>query len=210
MREIMGDHLTESEVQTDIRMIHDLAPTNRSIFERPKPPPPSQLSLRMDSKEVQTEPMQPQILNGHPPLSNQSSVDEDSNSNAPVDRNKLGRRVRRHVKPGCSIAVLPSSEIIIIDPESNCVSILDRRGKFRYGMSNSNKPCTESGNQPASTQFGNVAFGNLPRLERGVRIMTPQGTLIIKLENETLTETPNVAVAVHAYDRMAAENSNSN
>lgn len=48
---------------------------------------------------------------------------------------------------------------------------------------------------------------NLLFLDRGIRIHTPQGNLIIKLENEVLTETPNVALAVHAYDRMAAENS---
>lgn len=179
MREIMGDRIKESEVQTDIRMIHDLATTNRSVFEKRNQPVSSTLASKTDSKEVQTEPQ----TTGNAPLSNQSSVDEDSNSNAPVDRNKLGRRVRRHVKPGCSIAVLPSSEIIIIDPESNCISILDRRGKFRYGMSNSNKPCTEAGNQPSSSQFGNLA-----KLERGVRLMTPQGTLIIKLENEVHVE----------------------
>lgn len=183
-------------------MIHDLVAPNR-FLERNNKPAANNLASKMDSKAVQTE-------NHNPALSSQSSLDEDPNSNAPVDRNKLGRRVRRHVKPGCSIAVLPNSEIIIIDPESNCVSVLDRRGKFRYGMSNSNKPCTENGHQASSTQFGSVSFGHLPKLDRGVRIMTPQGTLIIKLENETLSDTPNVAVAVHAYDRMAAENSNSN
>ena len=198
MREIVGDKIKETEVQTDIRMIHDLVPPNK--YQLFKQESLSKLASKTDSKSVQTDPQ------AHPSLSNQSSLDEDSNSNAPVDRTKLGRRVRRHVKPGCSIAVLPNSEIIIIDPESNCMTILDRRGKFKYGMSNSNKPCTENGHQTSSTQFGNVTFGHLPKLERGVRIMTPQGTLIVKLENETLNETPNVALAVHAYDRMAADN----
>ena len=102
----------------------------------------------------------------------------------------IGRRVRRHVKPGCSIAVLPSSEIIIIDPESNCISILDRRGKFRYGMSNSNKPCGQEGLASNSAQFGTAAFGHLPRLDRGVRLLTPQGTLIVKLMNESTVSSP--------------------
>jgi hypothetical protein len=198
MREIVGDKIKETEVQTDIRMIHDLVPPNK--YQLFKQESLSKLASKTDCKSVQTDPQ------AHPSLSNQSSLDEESNSNAPVDRTKLGRRVRRHVKPGCSIAVLPNSEIIIIDPESNCMTILDRRGKFKYGMSNSNKPCTENGHQTSSTQFGNVTFGHLPKLERGVRIMTPQGTLIVKLENETLNETPNVALAVHAYDRMAADN----
>ncbi len=98
--------------------------------------------------------------------------------------------MRRHVKPGCSIAVLPSSEIIIIDPESNSISILDRRGRFRYGMSNSNKPCTDQGHATNCAQFGNAAFGHLPRLDRGVRLLTPQGTLIIKLINEASISSP--------------------
>ena len=203
MREIVGNIIRETEVQTDIRMIHDLVPPNK--FDKLKSLN-SMTTAKTDSKTTQTDillsssstPSNP----SNPTLNTQSSVEEDST--APVDRNKLSRRVRRHVKPGCSIAVLPSSEIIIIDPESNMMSILDRRGKFRYGLSNSKQPCTESGN---ATSFGSVTLSNLPRIDRGIRIHTPQGNLIIKLENEVLTETPNVALAVHAYDRMAAENS---
>jgi len=198
-REILGEGLRETEVQTDIRMIHDLVAPNRFLERTNSIKSPMQ--AKTDTKSTQT------MESSHPTLTNQSSVEEDAS--APVDRNKLGRRVRRHVKPGCSIAVLPSSEIIIIDPESNCITILDRRGKFRFGLSNSNKPCTEAGHQPSSTQFGNVTFGNLPKLEKGVRIMTPQGTLIMKLENEQIVDTPNVALAVHAYDRMTEQN-NSN
>jgi hypothetical protein len=198
-REIVGEGIRETEVQTDIRMIHDLVAPNRFLERTNSIKSPMQ--AKTDTKSTQT------MESNQPTLTNQSSVEEDPS--APVDRNKLGRRVRRHVKPGCSIAVLPSSEIIIIDPESNCITILDRRGKFRFGLSNSNKPCTEAGHQPSSTQFGNVTFGNLPKLEKGVRIMTPQGTLIMKLENEQIVDTPNVALAVHAYDRMTEQN-NSN
>lgn len=200
MREILGGMIRETEVQTDIRMIHDLVPPSK--FDRTKTQ--ASISVKAENKTTQTD-LQPSpstSSSSNPTLSTQSSVEEDPT--APVDRNKLSRRVRRHVKPGCSIAVLPSSEIIIIDPESNMMSILDRRGKFRYGMSNSKQPCTESGN---ATSFGSVSLNNLPKIDRGIRIHTPQGNLIIKLENEVLTETPNVALAVHAYDRMAAENS---
>lgn len=200
MREILGGMIRETEVQTDIRMIHDLVPPSK--FERTKTQ--TSTSVRAESKTTQTDlqPSSSTSSSSNPTLSTQSSVEEDPT--APVDRNKLSRRVRRHVKPGCSIAVLPSSEIIIIDPELNMMSILDRRGKFRYGMSNSKQPCTESGN---ATSFGSISLSNLPKIDRGIRIHTPQGNLIIKLENEVLTETPNVALAVHAYDRMAAENS---
>lgn len=208
MREIVGNQIRESEVQTDIRMIHDLVPPNK--FDKLKN---AAAVVKTDTKSIQTDPMPttPAVAapttttttsSSTPTLSTQSSVEEESNPNAPVDRNKLSRRVRRHVKPGCSIAVMPSSEIIIIDPESNSVSILDRRGKFRYGMSNAKQPCTEAGNV---TAFGAVTLSNLPKLDRGIRIHTPQGNLIIKLENEILSETPNVALAVHAYDRMAAD-----
>lgn len=200
MREIVGGMIRETEVQTDIRMIHDLVPPNK--FDKLKSSATA-LSNKTDTKSTQTEASSSTSTpsSSNPTLSTQSSVEEDPS--APVDRNKLSRRVRRHVKPGCSIAVLPSSEIIIIDPESNTMSILDRRGKFRYGMSNSKQPCTESGNV---TSFGSVSLNNLPKIDRGIRIHTPQGNLIIKLENEVLTETPNVALAVHAYDRMAADN----
>lgn len=196
LREILGDKIKETEVQTDIRMIHELQAPNR-FLERDKPSQSkSTLASRTDSKYCQTD-------TTHPPLSNQSSVEEDSNSNAPVDRNKLGRRVRRHVKPGCSIAVLPDSEIIIIDPESNCLSILDRRGKFKYGMSNSNKPCSETGHQSNVLELGKAAFGHLPKLDRGIRILTPQGTLVIRLENEAAPSTP-------ATQAHSVPNSNSN
>lgn len=202
MREIVGHAIRETEVQTDIRMIHDLVPPNKFDLNKSA----AAKTIKTDTKTTQTDAMPAAAAtvaaSNTPTLSTQSSVEEDPS--APVDRNKLSRRVRRHVKPGCSIAVLPSSEIIIIDPESNMVSILDRRGKFRYGMSNSKQPCTESGNV---TSFGSVTLNNLPKIDRGIRIHTPQGNLIIKLENEVLTETPNVALAVHAYDRMAAENS---
>jgi hypothetical protein len=207
MREIVGSLIRETEVQTDIRMIHELVAPNK--FDRLKSNSSSSSSSNLpktDTKSTQTDAVSTPTTtttNGssNPPLSTQSSVEEDPN--APVDRNKLSRRVRRHVKPGCSIAVLPSSEIIIIDPESNMMSILDRRGKFRYGVSNSKQPCTESGNV---TAFGSVSLSNLPKIDRGIRIHTPQGNLIIKLENEVLSETPNVALAVHAYDKMAADN----
>lgn len=189
-------------------MIHELQPPNK--FQLMKQDSRLSMLNKSETKEIQTDPVTfatgtvSGATNPNASLSNQSSLDEDSS--APVDRNKLGRRVRRHVKPGCSIAVLPNSEIIIIDPESNCITVLDRRGKFRYGMSNSNKPCTEAGHQPNSTQLGNVTFGGLPKLERGARIKTPQGTLIIKLENETSVDTPNVAVAVHAINSMNNSN----
>jgi hypothetical protein len=176
-REILGDGITESEVQTDIRMIHELqAPSKYESFKLQQAA--AVKMARFETREVQTDQTGPM----HAPLSTQSSVEEEPN--APIDRNKLGKRVRRHVKPGCSIAVLPSSEIIIVDPEANVLTVLDRRGKFRFGMSNGNKPCTETGHSPQATQPPTSLFAHLAKLERGIRIATPQGNLIIKLENE--------------------------
>ncbi len=208
-REILNEHIADTESQTDIRMIHELEAPNPFLAQRDsKHTQRSTLASRTDSKEVQTDAeLMNESLNANKrSLSNQSSMDEDSNTanNAPVDRNKLGRRVRRHVKPGCSIAVLPNSEIIIIDPEANCISILDRRGKFKYGMSNSNKPCTEHGHASNSAQFGNAAFGHLPRLDRGVRLLTPQGTLIVKLINESAVVTPTPTPAPAPASQPAA------
>lgn len=179
MRQIMGDGIRETEVQTDIRMIHDLVPPSKIEVQRLE----RRNTIRQDSKETQTDeqaspsnmPLSSEKNSSRGVLSSQSSLDDDPS--VPVDRVKLGRRVRRHVKPGCAIAVAPNSEIIIIDPEANSMTILDRRGKFRYGLSNSNKPCNESGHQGTST-----LPGNSPKLDRGLRINTPQGTLVIKLE----------------------------
>ena len=66
MREIAGDRIKESEAQTDIRMVHELAAPNR-FLERDKPQKPT-LASRTDSKYVQTDP------SAHPTLSSQSSV----------------------------------------------------------------------------------------------------------------------------------------
>lgn len=192
VRDLQINLIESTESQTDIRMCHELQAPNPFLSQRDQPPQRSTLASRTASKEIQTDAdlVSSPLSESGRSLSNQSSLDEDSSaSSAPVDRNKLGRRVRRHVKPGCSIAVLPSSEIIIIDPESNCISILDRRGRFKYGMSNSNKPCTENGHPANSAQFGTAAFGHLPRLDRGVRLLTPQGTLIVKLINESSSTT---------------------
>lgn len=57
-------------------------------------------------------------------------------------------------------------------------------------MSNSNKPCSQEGHASNSAQFGTAAFGHLPRLDRGVRLLTPQGTLIVKLINESSVSSP--------------------
>ncbi len=94
----------------------------------------------------------------------------------------MSRRVRRHVKPGCLLSVLPmNSDIIIIDPDSNSITILDKRGKHRYGIANS--------------QFKDT-YG---KLDRGVRFQTPQGILTIKLENDLklLADT-----SAKAYDNL--------
>jgi hypothetical protein len=181
-RQIMGESIRETEVQTDIRMIHDLVAPSKADIHRLE----RKNTIKQDSKDTQTDeyvppPSMPLVATSDKDskrgvLSSQSSLDDDPS--VPVDRVKLGRRVRRHVKPGCAIAVAPNSEIIIIDPEANSMSILDRRGKFRYGLSNSNKPCNESGLQGVSP----ASSSNLPKLERGLRISTPQGTLVIKLE----------------------------
>lgn len=57
-------------------------------------------------------------------------------------------------------------------------------------MSNSNKSCNDQGHATNAAQFGTAAFGHLPRLDRGVRLLTPQGTLIVKLINESTVATP--------------------
>jgi hypothetical protein len=196
-REILGEGITESEVQTDIRMIHELqAPSKYESFKMQQAM--EKKAARFETREVQTDQSGPAAAaaasSQHPPLSTQSSVEEEPN--APIDRNKLGKRVRRHVKPGCSIAVLPSSEIIIVDPEANCLTVLDRRGKFRFGMSNSSKVCSESGHSQQAQQPTTSLFGHLAKLERGIRIATPQGNLIIKLENEAPAPAPVVQVEV--------------
>ena len=74
-------------------------------------------------------------------------------------------------------------------------------------MSNSNKPCTETGHQPNTQQLGQAAFGHLAKLDRGFRIMTPQGTLVIKLESEV--PAPVIVNSGSNADISASSNANS-
>ena len=55
MREILGDHIKETEVQTDIRMIHELQPPNK--FQLMKQDSKLSMLNKTESKEVQTDPM---------------------------------------------------------------------------------------------------------------------------------------------------------
>lgn len=94
LRELQGDTIESTESQTDIRMVHDLAPPNPFLSQRDQPPQRSTLASRTESKEIQTdtELISTPLNESHRTLSNQSSMDEDSNSSsAPVDRNKLGK-----------------------------------------------------------------------------------------------------------------------
>lgn len=185
-REIVGDGIRETETQTDIRMIHELAPPTRDRRMNN-----NTLANRTDSKGVQTDAVEASAsidLKTRSALGSQSSNEEENasntNNNAPVDMNKLSRRVRKYVKPGCNISVLPlTSDIIIIDAESNSVVILDKRGKYRYGVANA----------AIRETYG--------KLDKGVRFTTPQGVLTIKLESEStlVTEGSN---SNRAYDSL--------
>jgi len=172
-REIVGERIRETETQTDIRMIHELAPPSRDRRANN-----NTLANKTDSKYVQTEAQEATAavavaasteVKTRSALGSQSSNEEENvaSSNAPVDMNKLSRRVRKYVKPGCNISVIPlTSDIIIIDAESNSVVILDKRGKYRYGVANA----------AVRETYG--------KLDKGVRFTTPQGVLTIKLESE--------------------------
>lgn len=164
-REIQGENIKEKEIQTDIRMIHELAPPQRDRYSRNQN---NTLAMRTDSKYTQTESSNDSEIASRQILSSQSSMDDESGSNnLPVDMNKLSKRVRRYIKPGCSIAVIPvSSDIFIIDPDANSLVILDKRGKLKY---------ISSGLQHNRE--------NWQKLEKGVRYQTPQGILTIKLES---------------------------
>ncbi len=92
----MGNLITEREIQTDIRMIHELAvPNYRDRNFRPL----STLSSRTESKYIQTDPTEDTSSasaaqsSRRPTLSSQSSVDDDnansSPPNTPVDMSIL-------------------------------------------------------------------------------------------------------------------------
>ncbi len=90
IRELKGDTIDSTESQTDIRMIHELQAPNPWLSQRDQAPQRSTLASRTESKEIQTDAdfLTNPLNENQRSMSNQSLTDEDSN--APVDRNKLG------------------------------------------------------------------------------------------------------------------------
>ena len=114
-------------------------------------------------------------------ISSQSSIEEDQPS--PIDVNKLSKRVRRYVSAGCLLAVLPiSNDILVMDPCNNAITILDKRGKKRYALA--------SKSSFAETESNSCKF------------TTPQGILVMKLENEAKTDAVPKANKKDAFDSL--------
>ncbi len=167
--------MREVEVQTDIRMIHDLAvPSYRERFASTAASPVQSKKQSYEHKHVQTDDDSP--LNGlnliNSPsftgaISSQSSIEEEQTS--PIDVNKLSKRVKRYVNSGCVLAVLPvNNDILVMNPLSNSITILDKRGKKRYAL---------------------TAKSGLIEAEKNCcKFITPQGVLTLRLESEAKTD----------------------
>ena len=126
----------------------------------------------------------------------------DANSNIYEQSNKLSRRVRRLLKPTCSVAVLPNTDVIILDCEQNLASILDKKGKFKYCFtseipSNERKGFAVS-SFSSTANVSSVAAGS----NRTVRIPTQQGLLCIKLKGERVSDLP-LGFTVHAFNSIS-------
>ncbi|CAF1378139.1 unnamed protein product, partial [Didymodactylos carnosus] len=123
----------------------------------------------------------------------------DVSPNAYEQSNKLSRRVRRLLKPTCSVAVLPNTDVIILDCEQNLASILDKRGKFKYCFSS--EPNLDRKNLAGVAGFSSIAQVSNDR-SKVVRIPTPQGLLCIKLKGERVSDLP-LGFTVHAFNSIS-------
>ncbi|CAF1098563.1 unnamed protein product [Adineta steineri] len=135
-----------------------------------------------------------------------ASISSDSNGNIYEQSNKLSRRVRRLLKPTCSVAVLPNTDVIILDCEQNLASILDKKGKFKYCFT-SEIPATERKGFAVSGFSSTASISTASAgSNRTVRIPTQQGILCIKLKGERVSELP-FGFTVHAFNSIS-ENDN--
>ncbi|CAF0755964.1 unnamed protein product [Didymodactylos carnosus] len=132
-----------------------------------------------------------------PPVSDENGQ-VDVSANTYEQSNKLSRRVRRLLKPTCSVAVLPNTDVIILDCEQNLASILDKRGKFKYCFSPEPNLDRKS---LAVAGFSSVAQVSSER-SKVVRIPTPQGLLCIKLKGERVSDLP-LGFTVHAFNSIS-------
>ncbi|UJR34103.1 hypothetical protein I4U23_021512 [Adineta vaga] len=116
--------------------------------------------------------------------------------------NKLSRRVRRLLKPSCSVAVLPNTDVIILDCEQNLASILDKKGKFKYCFT-SEIPAAERKGFAVAGFSSTANISNAPAgSNRTVRIPTQQGILCIKLKGERVSELP-FGFTIHAFNSIS-------
>ncbi|CAF4700103.1 unnamed protein product [Rotaria socialis] len=130
------------------------------------------------------------------------AISSDVNTNIYEQSNKLSRRVRRLLKPTCSVAVLPNTDVIILDCEQNLASILDKKGKFKYCFT-SEIPPTERKGFAVSGFSSTASVSAAPAgSNRTVRIPTQQGLLCIKLKGERVSELP-FGFTVHAFNSIA-------
>ncbi|KAI0982692.1 hypothetical protein GJ496_007336 [Pomphorhynchus laevis] len=113
------------------------------------------------------------------------------------------RRVRRLVKKNCSVAALPNMDTIILDPESNCMSILDKKGKVRYFLSENIFA------DPFSTGINGFSSPSLSDCStpRQVTVTTSQGILTISFKECKEAKLP-LAFTVHAYNSICYRDNN--
>lgn len=129
-------------------------------------------------------------------------MSSENNGNIYEQSNKLSRRVRRLLKPTCSVAVLPNTDVIILDCEQNLASILDKKGKFKYCFT-SEIPAAERKGFAVSGFSSTANVSNAPAgSNRTVRIPTQQGLLCIKLKGERVSELP-FGFTVHAFNSIS-------
>ncbi|CAF1397426.1 unnamed protein product [Adineta ricciae] len=131
-----------------------------------------------------------------------SSTSTENTTNIYEQSNKLSRRVRRLLKPTCSVAVLPNTDVIILDCEQNLASILDKKGKFKYCFT-SDIPTAEQKGFAVANFSSTANVSSAPAgASRTVRIPTQQGLLCIKLKNERVGELP-FGFTVHAFNSIS-------
>lgn len=135
-----------------------------------------------------------------------AAISSDANINIYEQSNKLSRRVRRLLKPTCSVAVLPNTDVIILDCEQNLASILDKKGKFKYCFTSEIPSAERRGFAVAGfSSTANISSAPVGS-NRTVRIPTQQGLLCIKLKGERVSDLP-LGFTVHAFNSIAESDS---
>jgi hypothetical protein len=190
---IQTEDLITTTTTQSVQTVDEYIPINDTHSENGSVPQ-SPLPIEANGS---VSPTIPETSSSAPP-----TVPSDTTANIYEQSNKLSRRVRRLLKPTCSVAVLPNTDVIILDCEQNLASILDKKGKFKYCFT-SEIPAAERKGFAVSGFSSTASVSTAPAgSNRTVRIPTQQGLLCIKLKGERVSDLP-FGFTIHAFNSIS-------